>query len=82
MDNQTIIERGNASAELLNNESFTQLFKELMDHYINQFITSDPAQKEVRDAAYFQSRSLQDILGVMQQWIVMRDQILEAKEND
>jgi hypothetical protein len=79
-DNQRIIERGNACSELLNNENFTQLFKELMDHYINLFITSEPPQKDIRDAAYYQSRALQDVLGVMQQWIVTRDQLLDTKE--
>lgn len=80
MDNQTIIDRGNASAELLQNPAFTQLFKELMDHYINQILTSEPGAKEARENSYYQSRALQDILGVMQQWIMMRDQLLEAKE--
>lgn len=78
MDNQTIIERGNASEELLNQTSFNQLFKELMDHYISTIVTSSPEQAAIRDAAYYQSRALQDLLGVMQQWIMMRDQVLES----
>lgn len=76
MDNQKIIERGNACAQLLESQSFTVLFKELMDHYINTIVTSSPEQAAIRDAAYYQSRALQDLAGVMQQWIVMRDQIL------
>jgi hypothetical protein len=80
MDNQTIIDRGNSCNELLQNQAFTQLFKELMDHYINTIVTSNPEQTGIREAAYAGTRALQDVLGVMQQWIVMRDELLEVKE--
>lgn len=77
MDNQTIIERGNACSLLLENQEFTRIFKDLMDHYINTIMTSSPEDAKTRELTYFQSRALQDILGVMQQWIVMRDQLIE-----
>jgi hypothetical protein len=80
VDNQTIIDRGNASAALLENHAFTTLFKELMDHYINTIVTSSPEQITMRETAYAGSRALQDIIGVMQQWIQMRDSLLEDKE--
>lgn len=80
MENQHIIERGNASEKLLNDPSFGQIFKELMDHYINTFVTSQPDQAGLRDSAYYQSRALQDLLGVMQQWMMMRDQLTSEQE--
>lgn len=80
MDNQHIIDRGQASEDLLNNPSFMQIFKELMDHYINTFVSTQPAEKEARESAYFMARALQDTVGVMNQWISMRDQLLEDKE--
>lgn len=81
MDNQTIIERGNASEQLLNQPEFTRIFKDLMDHYINAMVQSAPHEKDVRDSAYYQSRALQDIVGVINQWIVMRDQVLDNTED-
>lgn len=80
MENQQIIDRGQASEDLLNNPSFMQIFKDLMDHYINTMVSTMPNEKDAREAAYYQSRALQDIVGVMNQWITMRDQLLEEKE--
>lgn len=80
MDNQQIIDRGQASEDLLNNPAFMQIFKELMDHYINTFVSTQPDQKSDRENAYFMSRALQDTVGVMNQWITMRDQLLAEQE--
>lgn len=76
MNDAQLIDRGNAAQELLNNETFHGLAKDLLDHYVSTFLATAPEQSEARNSAYFQCRGLQDLLAVLQQWVTVRDNIL------
>lgn len=80
MNEETMINRGTAAMELMNNQTFQAAAKELMDIYFNTYLQTAPIDKEAREAAYYQSRGLQDIFAVLNQWIMAKDNILEARK--
>lgn len=82
MTNEELLRRGNGAQELLDNESFRQVTKDLMDYYISAILQSNPADKENRENAYFCSRALQDLISVLNQWSAVKDQIISNTEED
>lgn len=79
MNEQAMIERGTAARELLDNQTFQAVAKDLMDIYINTFIQTAPDDSKARESAYFQSRALQDLIAVLNQWVVIKDNILDSR---
>jgi hypothetical protein len=82
MTNEELLRRGNGAQELLDNESFRQVTKDLMDYYISAILQSNPADKENRENAYFCSRALQDLISVLNQWSAVKDQIISNIEEE
>lgn len=78
MNEEMMINRGTAAVELMDNPTFQAAAKELMDIYFNTYLNTAPIDKEAREAAYYQSRALQDIFAVLNQWVSAKDNILEA----
>lgn len=76
MNDQQLVERGTSAQELLDNTVFQQVSKELLDHYIATFLSTSPAEGDLRNSAYFQCRGLQDMIAVLQQWVTIKDGIL------
>jgi hypothetical protein len=82
MTNEELLQRGNAAQQLLDNDAFRQVTKELLDYYISAILGSTPADKENRENAYFCSRALQDLISVLNQWSAVKDQIISNTEED
>lgn len=80
MNEEEMINRGTAAVELLNNPTFQSAAKELMDIYFNNIIQTAPIDEKSREAAYYQTRALQDIFAVLNQWVSAKDNILEARK--
>jgi transcriptional regulator with AAA-type ATPase domain len=76
MTNEQYIQRGNLAEALLTQETFQLVANELTQHYIQTSFNTDPLQKETRESCYFQARGLQDLIGVLNQWVAVRDQII------
>lgn len=80
MTTDEMVQRGNAAHELLNNDVFRQVTKDLLDYYINAVLQSDPNDTKGRESAYFSSRALQDLIAVLNQWVSVKEQIISNTE--
>lgn len=75
-----MIERGNAAETLLKNEAFSAALNELINMYMNGLLQTKSEQTKEREMAYAGARAVQDISGVLNQWVAIRDQIFENAE--
>lgn len=82
MTNEELLQRGNAAQQLLDNETFRLVTKELLDYYIGAVLQSNPEDTKGRESAYFSSRALQDLIAVLNQWVVIKDQIISNTEEN
>jgi hypothetical protein len=85
MNNEILIERGNAAENLLKQEAFAAATNELINMYLAGLLQTSPDQTKEREMAYAGARAVQDIVGVLNQWIAVRDQIIEniaTEENE
>lgn len=70
------IERGNAAEHLLQSPTFMSVANTLMDTYMQDILRSDPKDTQAREVGYAQARAVQDIVGILNQWLTVRDQII------
>jgi hypothetical protein len=80
MEDQQIIEQGTHAETLLGSDAFTKTVNSLLDQYVSLFFSTDPLQKDEREIAYHSSRAMQEIVNTLNQKVMMKNQILEAKE--
>lgn len=81
MENQNdslFIERGNAAETLLQSSAFIGAMNEMANHYLTAIVTSGATDKDTREASYHAVKAVQDVTGVLNQWVAIRDQIIEA----
>lgn len=81
MNNETLIDRGNAAENLLKQEAFSLALNELINMYLGGLMQTTPDQTKERELAYAGARAVQDISGVLNQWVAVRDQIIENIAN-
>lgn len=77
MNNETLIERGNAAEGLLKQPTFGVVVNELINVYVGSLLQTTPEQTKERESAYAGARAVQDIAGMLNQWVAIRDQIIE-----
>lgn len=85
MNNEYLIERGNAADNLLKQEALIAATNELINMYLAGLLQTTAEQTKEREMAYAGARAVQDILGVLNQWVAIRDQIIEnlaTEENE
>jgi hypothetical protein len=82
MNNEILIERGNAAEQILKQDVFTAAVNEIINIYVGGLLQTSPEQTKEREAAYAGARAVQDIVGVLNQWIAIRDQIIENLANE
>ena len=81
MNNEILIERGNAAENLLKQDVFAAAMNELINIYVEGLLQTSPEQTKKRETAYASARAVQDIVGVLNQWVAVRDQIIENINN-
>lgn len=77
MNNETLIERGNSAETLLKQPAFSAAMNELINIYVGGLLQTTPDQTKERETAYASARAVQDIAGLLNQWVAIRDQIIE-----
>lgn len=80
MEDHQIIEQGHHAETLLANEAFNSTVRGLLDQYVGIFFSTDPMQEDERQVAYFSARAVQEIINTLNQKVLMKNQVLEAKE--
>lgn len=76
------IERGNAAESLLQGGIFVGAANELLNTYMAAIMQSRPEDFKERETAYAGSRAVQDIVGVLNQWVAVRDQIIANADEE
>jgi oligoribonuclease (3'-5' exoribonuclease) len=73
---QDLVDRGVRAEELLQNETFSLAVKDIVDFHLNTFLTSTPEDDKLREQAYYQSNAVQQVIGVLQQWVAIKESIM------
>lgn len=81
MTEEYLVNRGVRAEELLKNDVFSQAFKDLIDYYLNTFLTSRPEDEKIREAAYYQSQAIQQVTGLLNQWVTIKEQIIAQNDS-
>lgn len=76
-NDQQMIDQGNNAEELINSAAFKETFAIAQSGTIQHWMTSKPEEEAQRTSAYYMMRGFQDIAGLLQQQIQIRDQILD-----
>jgi hypothetical protein len=77
-----LMERGNAAEQLLQSEIFQVAANALTNHHLESILRSAPEDCKARESGYHQARAVQDIVGVLNQWVAVRDQIVLAAASE
>ena len=81
LNQQEWLDRGVRAEELLANEVFAKAVKDLIDYHISTFLNSAPTDDKVREAAYYQATAMQQVIGVLQQWVAIKEGIKQDLNN-
>lgn len=81
MNDEALVSRGLRAQELLQNETFTLAFKDLIDYSLNAFLTSKYEDEKIREAAYYQAQAIQQVTGLLQQWVAIKEQIIATNDS-
>lgn len=80
-NNEILIERGNAAENLLKQGVFVAAMNDLINIYLGGLIQTKAEETQQREHLYAGARAVQDIFGVLNQWVAVRDQTLENIAN-
>lgn len=81
MENQELhLARGNAAKELLKSEAFMVATNELVNGYVGGIVNSQPDAAKERESLYAHVKAVQDIVGMLNQWVSVAAQIRMAQE--
>ena len=82
IDNAVLIERGTAAEALLADQAFNAVINDLLNYYVQTLIQTTPDQEKQRDAAYFQTRAVNDVVSVLRQWVAIKDQLINSEQEE
>lgn len=75
IEQQPLIDRGIRAEELLKNETFSTAVKDVVDQCIQAWLNSGEDAK-LREAAYNAAQGMNNVVGVLQQWVAIKEQIV------
>jgi hypothetical protein len=70
-----MLDRGVRAEELLSSEVFGLAIKDVIDYHLNVFLTSKPEDEKLRESSYFQANAIQQVIGVLQEWVAIKESI-------
>lgn len=76
MNQQDLIDRGVRAEELLKNDTFAAAVKDVVDMCINTWLNSKEDGAAVRDAAYYSAQGINNVVGVLNQYVAIKEQIV------
>jgi hypothetical protein len=75
LQEQYMLDRGVRAEELLSSEVFGLAIKDVIDYHLNVFLTSKPEDEKLRESSYFQANAIQQVIGVLQEWVAIKESI-------
>lgn len=82
IEQQPLIDRGVRAEEVLSNETFCNVVKDVVDNCIAAFLNSNPEDEKIRSVSYYQAQAMNQVIGVLQQWVSIKEQILADMANE
>lgn len=82
IEQQPLVDRGVRAEELLQNETFHTAVKEVVDQCIGVWLNSNPEDAKTRDAAYNAAIGINNVVGVLQQWVAIKEQIMSELDTE
>lgn len=76
MNQQDLIDRGVRAEELLKNDTFAAAVKDVVDMCINTWLNSKEGDGQMRDAAYYSAQGINNVVGVLNQYVAIKEQIV------
>lgn len=80
MTEDEIVERGIRSQEVLINPTVSYVIENLINEITSTFLSSLPDQEDARQRAYYAYQGVRDIVGLLNSWVAVKDQIIKARE--
>jgi hypothetical protein len=75
LTDQEWLDRGVRAEELLSNQVFAQVVQDVIDYQLSAFLNSKPEDDKLRELAYHQATAMQQVIGVLQQWVAVKESI-------
>lgn len=82
LDNAVLIERGTAAEVLLADQAFNAVINDLLNYYVQSLMNTSPDQEKQRDAAYYQTRAVNDVVAVLRQWVAIKDVLISSEQEE
>ena len=76
LNQQDLIDRGVRAEELLKNDTFAAAVKDVVDMCINTWLNSKENDAVIRDAAYYSAQGINNVVGVLNQYVAVKEQIV------
>lgn len=80
MTNEQIVERGIRAQEVLTNPTVQQVIDDLIRILTDTFLMTQPDEEEKRRQVYYAYVGVKDIIGLLNQLVSAKDQIIEAQQ--
>lgn len=80
MTNEEIVERGIRAQEVLTNPTVSLVVDDLIKIITDSFLTSEPQDEEARKRAYYAYLGVRDIVGLLNQMVAVKEQIIAAQK--
>lgn len=80
IEQQILVDRGIRAEELLKNETFVAAVKDVVDMCINTWLNTKDEDAKQRDAAYYAAQGINNVVGVLHQYVNIKEQIV-AEQN-
>ena len=71
---------GNLASEFMKSEAYKEVMAGLVNSTVQVFLNTNIDENDKREHAFYFNRAIQDVDATLKQWVVIRDQILEQRE--
>jgi hypothetical protein len=78
MTNEEIVERGIHAQEVLTNPTVQIVVDDLIKIITDSFLGSAPHDEDARKRAYYAYQGVRDVVGLLNQMIAAKDQVIQA----
>lgn len=80
MNDEYLVERGVRAQETLTNPTIGLVVDELVKMITDTILGSSPEDAQARERAYYAYQGVKDIVGLLNQWVAVKDQIIAANK--
>ncbi len=79
---EQLVMAGDEAGAVLSSAAFNSVINDLVERSFQNFVNSDPADKDKREYSYNHYRGLVDVVDTLKQRVQVRDSIVEQQNAD